>query len=289
MALATRSRPTTTSHKKRSGKHHRHSDSYLKHYWPYIPMLVIVGLGLVFNGLWSQGSVLGTRSDFSSASLLRATNQQRSGQQLNSLQLNAQLSSAAQAKANDMAARNYWAHDTPEGQPPAAFVTSAGYSYQVIGENLAYGFSGAKEAVAGWMNSPEHKANMLDSRYQDVGFGLAQSPDFQGQGPTTIVVAEYGAPAGAVLGAAPAASAAAPAQSVSRIQLVTGLPVWITAAVSALAGAAAAIFFIRHGLVLKRLVVEGEHFITNRPLLDISLVFVGTLAIIFMQASGSIH
>jgi cysteine-rich secretory family protein len=254
--------------------------------------LLIVSIGLAFNSLWSHGSVLGSNNDFSSASLLQATNQQRTDKQLNALQLNTQLSNAAQTKANDMAARNYWAHNTPDGQPPAAFVTSAGYSYQIIGENLAYGFSGAKEAIAGWMNSPEHRANVLDNRYQDVGFGIAQAPNFQGQGPATIVVAEYGAPTGAALGvsdAAPVALAAAPAHSISRVQLLTGQPVWITAAASALAGAAAAIFFVRHGLVLKRLVLEGEHFITNRPLLDIGLVFVGTLAIIFMQASGSIH
>jgi uncharacterized protein YkwD len=293
MALATRPKRNTTAHKKRGGKHHRRSDSYLKHYWPYIPMLLIVGLGLIFNTVWSQSAVLGATSDFSSSALLDTSNQHRSQNHETTLKLNQQLSAAAQAKANDMATRNYWSHDTPDDQAPASFVTNAGYNYQITGENLAYGFADAKEAVAGWMNSPAHRANLLNNKYQDVGFGVAQSANYQGEGPTTIVVAEYGTPAGVTLGASQSAVAtgggAAPAQSVSRIQLLTGQPIWITAAVSALAGAAAALFIVRHGVRFKRLALEGEHFITNRPLLDIGLVFVGTLAVIFVQASGTIH
>ena len=292
MALATRPSRNTKSHKKRSGKHHRHSDSYLKHYWPYIPMLLIVGLGLVFNSVWSHSNVLGVSNDFSSTSLLQATNHQRSADHETSLNLNQQLSSAAQAKANDMATRNYWSHDTPDGKTPWSFVAAAGYQYQAVGENLAYGFNDASDTVTGWMNSPEHRANILNTGYKEVGFGVAQSQNYQGHGAATIVVAEYGEPAGAVAGAniTQIANTTLAAKPVSRIQLLTnGQAVWSTVAVSALAGAAAALFIARHGLRFKRLVLEGEHFITNRPLLDIGLVFVGTLAVIFVQASGTIH
>jgi len=55
MALATRPRPTT-HHKKRHARHHRHSPGYLKTYWPYLPMLAIVGAGVaVNNSLYSGG------------------------------------------------------------------------------------------------------------------------------------------------------------------------------------------------------------------------------------------
>lgn len=52
MALATRPKPTV-HHKKRQAQHHRHSKHYLKAYWPYIPVLMIVGTGAIVNKLWS--------------------------------------------------------------------------------------------------------------------------------------------------------------------------------------------------------------------------------------------
>lgn len=295
MTLVTKPRRTSKHHKKRGGEHHHHSGHYLKTYWPYLPMLLIVGLGFLVNSLWSHQNVLGAASDFSNSSLLSDTNIQRSGDHEQPLALNQQLSAAAQAKANDMAQRNYWSHNSPDGRTPWSFITAAGYNYQAAGENLAYGFGNAGDAVSGWMNSPTHRANILNANYKDVGFGVTESPNYQGQGPETIVVAEYGTPAEA----APAAGGTAGAQDttagisakpVSRIQLLTGgQAAWSTMAVSALAGAAIALFIVRHGLRFKRLVVGGEHFVTHHPLLDISIVFIGTLAVIFMQASGTIR
>jgi hypothetical protein len=49
------------------------------------------------------------------------------------------------------------------------------------------------------------------------------------------------------------------------------------------------LFIVRHGLRFKRLILEGEHFVTRHAFMDIGLVFVGTLAIVFAQASGTIH
>ena len=294
MSLATRPKRTTAAHKKRAGKHHRKNDTYLKAYWPYIPMLLIVGLGLVVNTVWSHSNVLGARSDFSATSLLDETNQQRADNHDANLSLNQQLSEAAQAKANDMATKNYWAHDSPGGRTPWSFITAAGYSYEAAGENLAYGFENSSDVVAAWMNSPTHRANVLGSDYKNVGFGVAQASNYQGKGPETIVVAEYGEPAGAVPAVAganstPTTSLANASKPVSRVQLMTGQSAWITAAVSALAGAAVMLFVIRHGLHFKRLVLEGEHYIAQHAFLDIGLVFVGTLAIVFAQASGTIH
>lgn len=258
-------------------------------------MLLIVGLGLVVNTVWSHTNVLSANSDFSNAALLNDTNAQRTAEHEEALSLNQQLSAAAQAKANDMVTRNYWSHNTPDGNAPWSFITAAGYQYQAAGENLAYGFNNASDVIAGWMNSPTHRANVLSSHYTNVGFGVAQSPNYQGQGPETIIVAEYGEPAepavaaGGIAGAQDT-TAGLPAQPVSRIQLLTGgQATWSTVAVSAVAGAAIMLFVIRHGLRLKRLVHEGESFILHHPFFEIALVFVGTLAIIFAQASGSIH
>ena len=296
MTLVNKPKRETVHTKRRRGQHRRQSDSYMKHYWPYIPMLLIVGLGFVVSSLWSHQAVLGASSNFSESALLQATNKQRSADKEQSLTLNSQLNAAAQAKANDMVTRDYWSHNTPDGKAPWTFITAAGYHYQMAGENLAYGFSNADDTVTGWMNSPTHRANILNANYKNVGFGVAQSKNFQGQGPVTVVVAEYGDPAeaapvtvGGTAGAQDARLAATKSQPISRIQLVTnGQATWSTVALATIAGAAAAIFIMSHALRLKRLVLEGESFVAHHPMLDIAIVFVGTMAFIFMQASGTI-
>jgi uncharacterized protein YkwD len=237
MALTTqKQRKPPAAHKRRVGQHHRQSKQYVKHYWPYLPMLLIVGLGLFVNSLWSTSGVLGASSDYSSSALLGATNASRVSGKLSPLTLDAKLTAAAQAKANDLVTKNYWAHTSPSGQSPWEFIGATGYQYQTAGENLAYGFSDANSTETGWMNSPEHKANILNNSYTQVGFATATSPNYQGKGPTTIVVAEYASPVPAVANisfsvdnppvvTAPAvksASAELAAVNVSRVQLITG-------------------------------------------------------------------
>ncbi len=201
-------RRPTAEHRKRSGQHHRHSHDYLKAYWPYLPVLTILTAGFVISGWLGHvhRDVLGYATDMSTSSLLNDTNQQRAGNGEGGLSLNSQLNQAAQAKANDMAARDYWSHNTPDGQSPWTFITAAGYNYQTAGENLAYGFATADDTVTGWMNSPEHRANILNTSYRDVGFGIANIANYQGSGPETLVVAMYGSLPGAapVVAAAPA-------------------------------------------------------------------------------------
>jgi hypothetical protein len=300
MALATRPKPATHTKKRQAG-HHRQSKHYLKAYWPYLPMLTIVVVGLMINGLWaSHAKVLGASSDFSSASLLINTNQQRANDKETALTLDPQLTQAAQAKADDMVANNYWAHDSPSGKTPWTFITAAGYNYQAAGENLAYGFKGAGAVITGWMNSPEHRANVLSTSYQNVGFGVAISPDYQGQGPETIVVAEYGEPVASAANItftvpssttpvqAPVTELAA--QPVSRIQLITGgQAAWSALVVSALSGAALALFIVRHGLRFKKLVLESETFVARHPFLDIAIVFVMTSGFLLTRTSGIIR
>jgi hypothetical protein len=198
MALApAKPKRSTRSHEKhRTGKHHKHNEHYLKTYWPYIPLTIIVAMGFVVNSLWGKPhqGVLDYATDVSITNLLLETNNQRSGNGLGGLAVNQLLDNAAQAKANDMAARNYWSHDTPDGQSPWTFFTAAGYEYQTAGENLAYGFDTSLNTVTAWMNSPGHRANILNTTYTEIGFGIANSPNYQGTGPETIVVAEYGSP-----------------------------------------------------------------------------------------------
>lgn len=216
MVLVSKPKRRASADKRRSGEHHKKSRDYLKPYWPYVPIALIVTVGLVFSNILgnSNRNVLGYATDISISGLLQNTNAERAVSGLGSLAINGQLNQAAQAKANDMASRDYWSHNTPEGAQPWAFITNAGYSYQTAGENLAYGFDSSTSTITAWMNSPEHRANVLNSSYSDVGFGIANSANYQGTGPQTIVVAMYGsqqpAPAPVAQQPAPAPAATQP-------------------------------------------------------------------------------
>jgi len=108
---------------------------------------------------------------FSQSDFLADTNADRVANGIAPLQLNSQLDAAALAKAEDMVANNYWAHFRPsDGKTPWDFITEAGYNYKVAGENLAKGFRTPGGITNAWMNSPEHRANLLSAKYTDVGF-----------------------------------------------------------------------------------------------------------------------
>jgi uncharacterized protein YkwD len=198
-------------HRKRQGHHHKRSGDYKKPYWPYLPLLSIIGFGFLLNILWiplsqtvfSQSSVLSFATNTNIAALLAETNVQRGTSGTHSLSLNSQLNNAAQAKANDMATRNYWSHETPDGAQPWQFITNAGYAYTAAGENLAYGFDSSASTITGWMNSPGHRANLLNEAFNDVGFGIANAEDYQSHGQETIVVAMYGATTASPVTASP--------------------------------------------------------------------------------------
>lgn len=167
-------------------------------YAPYIPLLVIVGCGITLSNQAEFNKFNGTVRSFATNTtddgLLEATNQKRISEGLKPLKFNKSLDIAAQAKAQDMSDRNYWAHVTPDGKQPWVFVDATNYSYRKAAENLAYGFANSNTTVAGWMNSPGHRANVMDPDLREVGFGIINVPDYQSKGPQTVVVAMYGQP-----------------------------------------------------------------------------------------------
>lgn len=182
-----------------------HKKAFERVYWPYIPIVLAVSLLLMVGSNTGSlqayarhpfGRVLSYSTSMSISGLLADTNIARAANGVPALKLNTKLDAAAQANADDMVARDYWSHYTPDGNPPWIWVTNQGYSYQKLGQNLATGFSDEQTTINGWMASPEHRANMLDSSFKDVGFGYANDPDYTaaGGGPMTVVVAFYGEP-----------------------------------------------------------------------------------------------
>ncbi|MFD3518020.1 sigma-70 family RNA polymerase sigma factor [Streptomyces sp. NPDC058657] len=86
---------------------------------------------------------------------------------------NGLLATAAQRHSQDMIARGYFDHTSPDGDGPGERVTAAGYKWSTYGENIAAGQSSPAKVMETWMNSPGHRANILNCAFKEVGMGIA--------------------------------------------------------------------------------------------------------------------
>jgi hypothetical protein len=125
--------------------------------------------------------------------LIDETNQSRVANDLPDLQVSPLLQAAAQEKANDEATKGYFAHTSPQGLTPWYWFQQVGYNFDYAGENLAVNFSDSQDVTTAWMNSPEHRANILSTDFTQIGIAAAQGV-YEGE-PTTFVVEEFGTPA----------------------------------------------------------------------------------------------
>ncbi|MFD9207190.1 sigma-70 family RNA polymerase sigma factor [Streptomyces sioyaensis] len=92
------------------------------------------------------------------------------------LRIDRRLHTAAKRHSADMAARQYYEHDTPEGKGPDDRITAAGYSWSSWGENLDRGPRTAAAAVNDWMGDSMHRDNLLNCTYTAVGVGVVEGP-----------------------------------------------------------------------------------------------------------------
>ncbi|SOD91246.1 sigma-70 family RNA polymerase sigma factor [Streptomyces sp. Ag109_G2-15] len=83
-----------------------------------------------------------------------------------------QLEKAAQGHSDDMAARNFFDHTNPDGADPGQRITAAGYRWSTYGENIAQGQQTPQAVMDSWMNSPGHRANILNCSFKDIGVGV---------------------------------------------------------------------------------------------------------------------
>ena len=102
------------------------------------------------------------------------TNEERADQLLLPLNRNPILDAAAEAKAKDMAAHEYFSHYGPNGRSPWYWLSQAGYDFTYAGENLAVHFTDSSALVEAWMESPTHRDNILNTDYQEIGIGTAR-------------------------------------------------------------------------------------------------------------------
>jgi len=113
--------------------------------------------------------------------VIALTNQERIKEGLPPLSTNTKLNSSATLKVDDMVKLQYFEHTSPSGKGVSDLGSEVGYAYVVMGENLALGnFSSAKDLVTAWMNSPGHRANIMNSSYREIGVSLKKA-NYQGR------------------------------------------------------------------------------------------------------------
>ncbi len=141
---------------------------------------------------FTKPGVLGYSSEITAQKVLDQTNQERSKLGLPVLKYNSLLSQSATQKAQDMFTHNYWAHTSPSGTSPWNFFKNVDYKYSIAGENLARDFYDTESLLKAWMNSPTHKENIINPKYQEIGIGVVNGT--LGGIKTTLVVQHFATP-----------------------------------------------------------------------------------------------
>lgn len=105
-------------------------------------------------------------------------NQERAKAGLQPLVVKMDLTKVAQIKAEDMATNKYFSHTSPTYGSPFDMMKKFGINYTRAGENIAMGYTTPESVMEGWMNSPGHKANILNPNFKEIGIGYAANGNY---------------------------------------------------------------------------------------------------------------
>ena len=160
-----------------------------------LAVLAIAPQGAAASGCANAGADPGAISIRKvQAATLCLLNAQRHAHNLKALRENSRLDLASVRHADDMARRNYFAHGDFVGRIRATNYLSGARSW-MVGENIAWG-TGSYATPAGivkmWMNSPPHRHNILDSRFREIGLGIARGAPVGGTSGGGTYVTDFG-------------------------------------------------------------------------------------------------
>ncbi|MBK6870619.1 MAG: CAP domain-containing protein [Kineosporiaceae bacterium] len=110
--------------------------------------------------------------------VVRLTNVERSANGCSALSIDSKLTAAAQLHSEDMAAKNYFEHSSPDGRSAGDRISAQGYKWRSWGENIAAGQKTPASVVSAWMNSSGHRANILNCGFTQIGVGIAKGGSY---------------------------------------------------------------------------------------------------------------
>lgn len=170
-------------------KNNEYRPHLIRHYGLVVVIITVIGSQFFFSSAMAE-IVAGKQTDITVESLFEQTNKEREQSGIAPLLLDEKLNKAAKSKAQDMFDRQYWSHESPDGVKPWKWLESEGYNYSKAGENLARDYPSTEAVITAWMNSTEHRQNILSSDYKDVGFAVVDN-EYGGRS-AEFVVAFYG-------------------------------------------------------------------------------------------------
>ncbi|MBX6769598.1 MAG: CAP domain-containing protein, partial [Actinomadura rubrobrunea] len=133
------------------------------------------GSGSDSSGSGSSGSGSSGSLTSDESAVVKLTNQERAKAGCSALKVDDRLVTAARKHSEDMAANNYFSHNSQNGDDPFERMKAAGYPNPAA-ENIAMGYSSPEAVMEGWMNSSGHRRNILDCSLRTIGVGVAKSP-----------------------------------------------------------------------------------------------------------------
>lgn len=110
--------------------------------------------------------------------VVELTNIERKKQGLPELQVDMNLSKVAHLKSEDMQKNHYFDHNSPTYGSPFDMMRNFGISYSAAGENIAQGQRTPEKVIQAWMDSPGHRANILNPSYTHVGVGYVENGNY---------------------------------------------------------------------------------------------------------------
>lgn len=113
--------------------------------------------------------------------IIRLVNEIRTENGLTPLKEDPELTKVARYKSADMSENGYFSHNSQTYGSPFDMMKSFGVRYRTAGENIARGYKTAKAAVSGWMNSSEHRANILSKSFDYIGVGYEPDGNYYTQ------------------------------------------------------------------------------------------------------------
>ena len=172
-----------------------HKDNgHIPHILKEITLIIILLVSFFFLGVsyaryfYFHKTVLGEQVE--SSVLIDLTNETRVKYNESPLLKNLKLELAANLKSDDMVSNNYFAHNSPTGVTPWFWIKKAGYNFIYAGENLAIDFTQSSDIEDAWLKSPEHRANILNENFKDIGISTKEGK-LNGQD-TIFVVQMFG-------------------------------------------------------------------------------------------------
>ena len=174
---------------------HKGND-YHPHFFRRASLSVLLLVTLLTGLIGVTGTIVFQQTDLlaevRSAFLIDLANEERTEAELPTLTRNPLLTQAATLKAQHMVENGYFDHTSPEGVAPWDWFDAVGYDYAYAGENLAIHFFDSERVHEAWMNSPTHRANILQDKFTEIGIATARG-EFNGH-TTTFVVQMFGRP-----------------------------------------------------------------------------------------------